>query len=279
MQNLNNYSYYKPSFKAGLTKQIKQDINNCDIYKISNKLEHLGIKNDFKDNKTIAWCSLQCIKLIAKINKTYHTSLTLPKGIFVEDFNKLNINRKDALGFINFLPTTLYNNKKDITSEKTIFFNEFKEMNYKNGNKIWNNIDGVADTNFYTMTSTTDFFLEVFLHEFTHIMHEGNMMTKINDNLKFIKTILNMQKDKNSSFSFLQREISQKNCQYATTNQLEMIACDLTKRILSCISKETLQPTHNFLKNSPYTKNFTLKKLFTNESKLDILLRDTWNGK
>lgn len=45
------------------------------------------------------------------------------------------------------------------------------------------------------------------------------------------------------------------------------------------LTKRIKQDINNFLKNNPYTKNFTLKKLFTNESKLDILLRDTWNGK
>ena len=36
-------------------------------------------------------------------------------------------------------------------------------MNYKGGNKIWEQADEIADMNFENKGATTDFFLEIFL--------------------------------------------------------------------------------------------------------------------
>ena len=50
MQKINNFNYNKQTFKAGLTKQIKNEINSCNTQKISNELLKLNIKSDFKEN-------------------------------------------------------------------------------------------------------------------------------------------------------------------------------------------------------------------------------------
>ncbi len=279
MQIINDFSYNKPSFRAGLTKQIKSEINSCDIQKISNELRKLNIQNDFKGNKLIAWCSLQCTKLITEINNRYGLNLALPNGIFVEDFSCLDIKHKNSFGIMNFVPDFLHINKKVITPEKTIFFNEFKEMNYDGGNAIWDLVDELADMNFENKTTTTDFFLETFLHEFAHVMHEGNLQTRIYNGFDFIKTIISMQKTQNPNFQKLKPEISEKISEYATTNPLEMIACDLSKRIINCTSKETLQPIGDFTINSPYKKQNLFKRLFERKDNLEKMLKNIWNGK
>ena len=278
MQKINNFNYNKQTFKAGLTKQIKNEINSCNTQKISNELLKLNIKSDFKENKVIAWCALQCTKLIMEINNRYGLNLALPNGIFVEDFNLLNVNNRDAFGFMNFAPTFLHSDKKIITPEKTIFFNEFKDMNYKSGNKIWEQADEIADMNFENRSATTDFFLETFLHEFAHVIHEGNMQTKIHNGSNLVNIIISMLKNQNPAFQKLRPKISENICRYATTNQLEMTACDLTKLILDNTSKEKLLPIKNFTNNSPYEKQSFFNNFFNKKDKLDKLLKKTWNG-
>ena len=278
MQNINNFSSNKTTFRAGLSKQIKSEINSCDIRKISNELRNFNIESNFKGNKVIAWCALQCTKLITEINNRYSLNFALPRGIFVEDFNRLNVNNQDAFGFMNFAPTFLHSDKKIITPEKTIFFNEFKDMNYKGGNKIWEQADEIADMNFENRSATTDFFLETFLHEFAHVIHEGNMQTKIHNGSILVNIIISMLKNQNPAFQKLRPKISENICRYATTNQLEMTACDLTKLILDNTSKEKLLPIKNFTNNSPYEKQSFFNNFFNKKDKLDKLLKKTWNG-
>lgn len=278
MQIINDFSYNKPSFRAGLTKKFKNEINYCSVQKISKELETLNIKTDFKGNKLLAWCALQCTKLITEINNRYGLNLSLPKGIFVEDFSRLKVNTKDAYGFMNMTPAFLYSDKNVLVPEKTIFINEFKEMNYNGGNAIWDLVDELADMNFENKTTTTDFFLETFLHEFAHVMHEGNMQ-KNHSSLELVKIIISMIKGQEPTFKKLKPEITEKFSEYATTNPLEMIACDLSKRIINCTSKETLQPIGDFTINSPYKKQNLFKRLFERKDNLEKMLKNTWNGK
>lgn len=278
MQIINDFSYNKPSFRAGLTKKFKNEINYCSVQKISKELETLNIKTDFKGNKLLAWCALQCTKLITEINNRYGLNLALPKGIFVEDFSRLKVNTKDAYGFMNMTPAFLYSDKNVLVPEKTIFINEFKEMNYDGGNTIWDLVDELADMNFENKTTTTDFFLETFLHEFAHVMHEGNMQ-KNHSSSELLKIIISMVKGQEPAFQKLKPEITEKFSEYATTNPLEMIACDLSKRIINCTSKETLQPIGDFTINSPYKKQNLFKRLFERKDNLEKMLKNTWNGK
>lgn len=278
MQIINDFSYNKPSFRAGLTKKFKNEINYCSVQKISKELKTLNIKTDFKGNKLLAWCALQCIKLITEINNRYGLNLALPKGIFVEDFSRLKVNTKDAYCYVNTIPKLLYSDKNVLVPEKTIFINEFKEMNYDGGNAIWDQVDELADMNFENKTTTTDFFLETFLHEFAHVMHEGNMQ-KNHSSSELLKIIISMVKGQEPTFQKLKPEITEKISEYATTNPLEMIACDLSKRIINCTSKETLQPIGDFTIKSPYKKQNLFKKLLERKDNLEIMLKNTWNGK
>ena len=153
----------------------------------------------------------------------------------------------------------------------------FKEKNYDGGNTIWDQVDEIANMNFENKTTTTDFFLETFLHEFAHVMHEGNMQ-KNHSSSELVKIIISMVKGQEPAFQKLKPEITEKISEYATTNPLEMIACDLSKRIINCTSKETLQPIGDFTINSPYKKQNLFKRLFERKDNLEKMLKNTWNG-
>ncbi len=201
--------------------------------------------------------------------------LGLPKGIFVEDFGKLNISEKKAAGLLNFAPTKLYSDKDIIVSEKTVFFNEHSPFNHKNGNFFWDNIDTISDRNFETNFSATDFFLDTFLHEFAHAAHEDNLMNKYNGKrlVNLLQKCLSPQNIQN--FQTKYKDLFSKICQYADTNPLDTVACDLSKRIIESLDKNLLVVQNNFIKNSPY-RRFSL--FGTPFDELQQKLREYWKG-
>lgn len=269
------------NFKAGLTSKIQQEIARTDVIKISQEFFNHGIETDFKNNKVIAWCSLQCLKLIKFMNETYRLNLGLPNGIFVEDFNKLNVAEKEATGFLNFAPTKLYLGADKITPEKTIFFNEFEEFNYSGGNEFWNRIDRMSDENFDHRFASTDFFLEPILHEFLHSVHEDNLIQKLGGKrvLEILKSALTPLHIK--TFIAKYDRLLEPICTYASTNPFEAIACDFSKRTIENLDKTTLLPQSNFILKSPYKKQNFLESLFIHksESELTQTLHRFWNGK
>ncbi len=268
------------SFKAGLTKQIQQEIKNCNVSQISSIFFQNGIDNNFKENKFIAWTTLKCLELVQFLNNKYNLKFGFPKGIFVEDFKNLTTNNKNALGLTNFAPTKLYINSNKIVPEKTIFFNEFEDYNYSKGNKLWENIDLIADKNFETNITTTDFYLETFLHEFFHVIHENNLMNRLNPNILIstLQEILNP--DYLKIFQQKYRQDFNKICKYASTNPLETIACDLSKRTIENLNKSTLLPEKNYISKSPYKKTslFSLLPVLNKEPNISKTLTKFWNG-
>ena len=173
-------------FEAGLTRQMKAQIYSCDANKIENYFIQQGINSNFKNNKIAAWCSLQCLKIIQEFNRKYNLNLGLPKGIFVEDFADLKIPDSNicAFGITNFAPAYLYKNKNSVIPEKTIFLNS--------ENYIWQNLDTMSDEAFSEGLSTSDFFLENILHEFMHVVHICNMLSKI-EGEKFLQNLKELQ--------------------------------------------------------------------------------------
>lgn len=269
------------SFKAGLSKHMQREIAEADVKKISQEFIHKGIETNFKENKILAWCSLQCLKIIDIMNKKYGLKLGLPNGIFVEDFKELNVQDKNATGFLNFAPAKLYLGKDKITPEKTIFFNEFEEFNYSRGNEFWDKIDRIADENFDRHFSSTDFFLEPILHEFLHATHEENLIQKLSGK-KLVKLLEEtLTPSKLETFSAKYARMLEKICTYAAETPFEAVACDLSKRTIENIDKTTLLPQSNFISNSPYHKLSLLKRLFVyeSESTLARTLRHFWEGK
>ena len=259
------------NFKAGLTSQMKKDIATCDPNKISYYLNRHSIQSDFKNDKTVAWCVLKCYELLKNFNKQFNLNLGFPKGIFVEDFNKLNIIEQGTLGFTNFAPTKLYLKNDSITQEKTIFFDMLN----------WEKIDEISDENFKFKITTTDFFLETFLHEFTHVIHEDNLLNKKNGSnvIAFLQKMLNPQFIK--TFRIKYESILKSMCNYASENPLETVACDLSKRILNSTDKNTLKPQSDFMHSSPY-QNFSIIKrfcmLYDKKHEDSSLLNKIWIG-
>ena len=245
---------------------MQNEIRMTDVSKISREFLHNGIEADFKENKILAWCSLQCLKIIKSMNEKYGLNLGLPNGVFVEDFKKLNIREGNATGFLNFAPTKLYLSENKITPEKTIFFNEFKGFNYSGGNEFWDRIDRMADENFERHFSSTDFFLEPILHEFVHAVHEQNLIQKLGGK-KLVKLLEEtLTPPKLETFRAKYGLMFEKICTYASETPFEAVACDLSKRTIENLDKTTLLPQSNFIKSSPYRKLSPLKRLFLYES-------------
>lgn len=269
------------SFQAGLTKQIKNEIVSSDVKRISDYISKNGIPNDFKGNKLIAWCSLKCLEIIKTLNKEYNLRLGLPKGIFVEDFKSLNISNQQSAGVTNFAPCQLHLKNKTIFPEKTIFFNEFKGFNYSGGNEYWDRIDLTADANYDDKISATDFFMEIFFHEFAHAIHEENLIKKLGGE-KTVSTIYKLLNPKNTSrFQNKNRDLLDSICKYASSNPFEAVACDLSKRFIENVNKNKLTIEQNFISKSPYRKHhfFLLPFTDTETNPLSHLLRKCWNGK
>jgi len=258
------------NFKAGLTSQMRNEIRASDVNKISRYLSNNGIVNDFKENKIIAWCSLKCFEIIKKLK------LGFPKGIFVEDFNLLNVSNKNSAGLMNNAPTKLYLNQDVIIPEKTIFFNEFRVLNHKNGNEFWDNIDQFSDELHDSNISVTDFFLETFLHEFAHAAHEENLINKLNGSLLINILQKCLSKENIHIFQTKYKDIFSNICEYASINPIEAVACDLSRRIIEATDKNALKPRNNGFKSGPYRS----PSLFYRPK--DILTRklhNYWNGK
>lgn len=274
--NTNFCTSYSPNFQAGLTSNMKQEIKFADVNKISKYFESQGIENNFKSNKVIAWCSLKCLKILQEMTKRFNLNLGFPKGIFVENFNDLQAINKSSLAFANFAPTKVYKNKDIITSEKTIFFNNFENP------KIWETIDEIADENYAEGLSPTDFFLETFLHEFMHVIHECHLMNKLGGQKLGTLLLNNPKTDCITKFQTKYGNSLKQICDYAITNPMEAVACDLSKRAINNLNKEQLVPVNNFIKSSPYDKTGILTDLYANlfiKNRTDKILKKCWDGK
>lgn len=267
---------YSPNFQAGLTSGIRREIRFSDADKISEfLLKNKGIESNFKNNKIIAWCSLKCVQIIQDANRRFNLNLGFPKGIFVENFNDLRTTKKSSWGFANFAPARVYENNSDIIPERTIFFNNFENP------KIWEHIDEIADENYAEGVSPTDFFLETFLHEFMHVIHEGHLMMKLGKQSLF-EMLQNIQTpDFVKSFQTHYGSDLKQICNYAVINPMEAVACDLSQRIINNLNKEQLFLTNDFIKSSPYQKSNFLadiyRKIFI-KNQTDIILKKCWDG-
>lgn len=276
IQKKNNYSF---NFKSGLTNNMKKEILSCDVQKISNEFSKQGIVTDFKNNQVVAWSSLKCLEIIKSINKQFDLNLALPKGIFVEDFRNLNILNTKALGFCNTFPTKVYKDFEQKFPEKTIFFNEYMKGFSSEGNLSWENIDEYADYNKMMSYSSTDFFLDIILHEFTHVIHIDNLLKKLGVE-NYLKGLVDL-KEKNSSFrKKYYNKIAYNSCLYAGTNPMESVACDMSKRIITSLNQVELKPNFDFTECSPY-KEYSFKDILLSRvwfNGYDKLIKRFWDG-
>lgn len=256
------------AFEAGLTPKMMQEILQTDVLEISSKLAGKGIPTDFKGNQIIAWCCDKTVELFEQFNKQYATNLSLPRGIYVNDFKNLNTDTPRAYGICNLTRTELIKGSKEIVPPQVVFFNT--EYN-------WNNIDLMADRSYASKHSSTDFFLYPVWHEFAHVLHEDNLLETF-DGKKVLKKILTAKKPREI---ILYRKkygdrISQI-CTYALTDPIEAIGCDLPVRILTSIDKENLKPIKNPFIDTPYEKGVISKKYSDKERPLPEILRNIWN--
>ena len=274
----NNYTL---NFHAGLTKQIQKEIATCNTKKISAEFSKFNIPTDFRNNKTVAWCSLKCFEIIQNLNKQFNLNLALPTGIFVEDFKKLNILSQDASGSCSIFPTKLYKDSEIIIPEKTIFFNENPDdPNYK-GSLYWENIDLCSDISKNSHLAPTDFFLNTFLHEFSHVIHIGHLIKSMGREnfLKVFNKINNpaaISQFKNKYWLLMFENL----CTYASSHPMEAVACDFSKRIAEHLNKDTFLIKDDFIKNSPYRKYSVIDTILSplKYSEYNHTIRQFWNG-
>ena len=268
------------NFRAGMTPQIKQEIASCNPAELSFALQKNGIYTDFKGNKVIAWCTQKCIEIIRDLNKKYNLKLGLPSEVFVEDFESLRIKKKDSLGITNVLPARLYKRSNVVIPENTICFNEFQEYNSSNGNSVWDNIDRIIENQYKYNITPTDNFLDIFLHEFSHIIHAKHLRARMSDS-KFHSTVRKSFANEDGDI-FRERygPMLSRICDYAAENPFEAVACDLSKHITLNLDK-TLMPQNNPFTGSPYMKTSFWNKLTDKQRREPLfqILAKFWDGK
>lgn len=287
--NLSKPQKQNIAFGAGLTPKMMQEIQQVDVLEISKKLAKKGIPTDFNGNKVIAWCCDKTVEIFEQLNKKFGQKLALPKGIFVEDFGKLNVEKPDYISFSNFAPTKLKKDSEEIISPMSLFFNTFETFKKDVDNKHlwfydWNNIDEISNFHYWAKNSSNNFFLDTFLHEFAHVAHEDRLLDKIGgqaliDKLNKCKDPICAEKFKNKygkKLSWI--------CDYAQSDPFESIACDIPKRIVDSLDKETLMPTRNPFIDTPYENlSFWQRMKIPNypdkDRPLKEILRNFWNGK
>lgn len=275
------------AFEASLTPKMMQEIQATDVLEISRKLQEGGIPSDFRGNKVIAWCCVKTVEIFEQLNKRFGARLALPRGIFVEDFERLNINNPTIASFFN--PFTSRDVVKDSNIQVdggTLFFNTFEALPliHQHGLYDWTNIDSTADYNYSQGIAATDHFLDVFMHEFFHVAHEDRLLHKIGeenleksiDKAKMVAGIENYRRKYGIRISEI--------CNHALLSPFEAIACDASKTVASHLDRETLVLRQNPLTGTPYERLSLWKRLnipyYKDEERpLPEILRNFWNGK
>lgn len=265
--NINSYTQQKLSFSGGLTQGIKREIHSVNPYKVEQIMANNNINADFENNKIIAWCCAKALEIIKKLN----LRLGLPANIFVKDLNTLNCQDLSIYAFTNFLPCRITKNSDEITPAVSIIFN--KDFN-------WEYLDEASDYEFYDAHNTaTDFFLEPFLHEFGHIAHERHLIDKFGT-VRTVQSLVNLTEETTvdkyqTRFSIKEKDL----CGCAKASPLELIACDLSKRIINCIDRNRMALDKNSFISSPYQRFFDIVSLFRKYSLQDLLINNFYNGK
>lgn len=279
----------KISFEAGLTPKIMQEIQKADVLEISKKLAKKGIPADFKDNKVIAWCCNKAIEIFEQLNKNYKQGLALPKGIFVEDFEKLNIEHPNMYGFCNLQPTKLIKKSDNLVPSRVIYFNNFKTQSPKVADEYkwlynWDFINSISDVRFLTKQSGTDCFMDIFIHELTHASHEDRLLSKLGGKTLANKIAVLKQQQKITEYQKKYGQKIAKICDYALTDPFEAVSCDVSRIIANTLDKNTLMPINNPFIGTPYENLSFWQRVnipnYSNEERpLKEILRNFWNGK
>lgn len=263
-------------FKAGWNIQVSKEINNCNIKELSQRLANQGIKSDFGNNKTIAWCCEKVTDIFSYLNTNFNQNLALPKGIFVEDFSNLYIDDTELVSFCNWFPAFVKNDSKQVIPERTLFFNS--KFN-------WSNINTISDNLYNQGYWGSDHFLGLFIHEFDHAVHNNFLLNNFN-HIKLQKKV-KLVSCKEHSENYRQKfgKYTSKISIKASENELETIAEDMQKNITKTLSSTDFMPiTNPFVYSSYPDKNSLafLKLMLKTNSKSqftqNVIFRKFWNG-
>jgi hypothetical protein len=264
------------------------EIQTADVLEISKRLKDKGIPSYFEDNKFAAWCFDKTTTIFEQL-KRFQSKLALPTGIQAKDFWDLNIKGKYLAAFCNLTPTRLEKNSRNETPAGIIFFNTFKterRMATPSTKWIynWDNVDQIADANYFIGHSSTDHFLSTFIQEFSHNAHINRASEKIGGDALVDK--IRLFNDEKRMQEYRQKyggKLSQI-CNHALENPLEAVACDMTRVITDVLDTDTLMPTRDPFIGTPYENLSFLQKVditdYTDEQRpLKEILRRFWNGK
>ncbi len=260
------------SYAGGLTKSMITDIRNTDVTQIQNYLAKKNIKSDFQNNKFIAWSVIKVFEFIKELQNTFKLKLGYPNNIMVKDTKTLSIpDLESTYGFCNLVPCRIHKTSDEITPAKSIIFNK---------DFPWDKINEISDFDFHiAKNTTTDFFLEFVFHEFSHIFHENHLLDKYSINKVLKKLILMTDPENIKKYQQLYGQlVENKICKYAKKEPLDLIACDMSGRLINNLDRNNIKLRSNPLKNSPYEKLFFLKNIFNNKSQIDRLIKNFFDG-
>lgn len=281
---------HKPSFSAGMSSKIAKEIQNVDPVMISKTLAKKGISTEFDNNQTIAWCCNKVVEIFEYLNQKHNTNLALPNGIIVTDFEKLNMENKKAYGFCNLRPYEMFNNSDRVVPSRVLFFNNFKSLtnNISEEKRLvynWDNIDAISDFGFIMNRTPTDFFLDVFFHEFAHSAHETRLLNKLGAKKLAEKFDILDTKESLNQYRAKYGDRIKGICGYALNSPLEAVACDVSKTISKSMEKDFNFPKTNPFIDTPYERLFFWQPkrikipVYTDEERpLKEILRNFWNG-
>lgn len=260
------------SYAGGLTKPMITDIRNTDVSKIQNYLAKNNINSDFQNNKFLAWSVVKVFEFIKELQNTFKLKLGYPSNIIVKAPKTLSVpDLEFTYGFCNFVPCKIHKASDEITPAKSIIFNK---------DFPWAQINEISDFDFHVAkNTTTDFFLEFVFHEFSHVFHENHLLDKFSIN-KVLKKLTSLTDPKNiKNYRQLYGKLVENSlCQYAKKEPLDLIACDMSNRLIGNLDRDNIRAINNPFKNSPYEKLFSFKNFFNNKDKIDILIKRIFDG-
>ena len=265
----------KVYFKAGWTPKVAEQIKTCNVDEIVKQLAKLGLETDFKDAKTIACCCSKVVKIFGELNHTYSLGLVFPKAIYVEDFSKLKVDDPEIYSFCNWFPSKALKDSNKVFPERTLFFNL---------QNPWNNIDPITEDRYKDKYWSNNHFLALFIHEFGHAAHQGNLRKRFNyfqmENMLKKLTAEEFIFEYQRKFNKILSKLSEK----ATHAPLETIAEDMSRKISESLN-EQLNPIYNPFKSSPYPNKGlissaidSLKPMPEDKKILRRILKRAWNG-
>ncbi len=268
----NNRNINYINYKGGLSKAIKSEISGTDCFKVQDFLKkEKNINADFANNKLIAWAASNIIKLLEGLKNDTKFKIEFPTDIIVADLNDYNVDNNGLIyGFANFFPCRFCNKNNNIVPGMSIIFNK---------DFPWEKIDEMSDYDFSKGHTVTDHFLESFIHEFAHIIHEGNMLNRysaedVYKKLELLTSDLIVQKFKKEYGAEIEKSL----CKYAKESPLDLVACDLSSKFLKNLDMNNIRLRKNPFKEYPYSNNF-FNIFLGKKDNVGLITRQIFNGK